>query len=94
MLSLSFSHDHTCIPPPPIPFFFLFPIYIQFSFLSFHQYDVYVYHYHFTNMTVCASIYTLKRVTQHDFDRLYFFYPGFLFIKLDIPGKPVYLPFD
>ena len=35
-----------------------------------------------------------KKVTQHDFDRLYFFYPGFVFIKLDIPGKPVYLPFD
>ena len=24
-----------------------------------------------------------KKVTQHDFDRLYFFYPGFVFIKLD-----------
>ena len=35
-----------------------------------------------------------KKVTQHDFDRLYLFYPGFVFIKLDIPGKPVYLPFD
>ena len=33
-------------------------------------------------------------VTQHDFDRLYFFYPGFIFIKLDIPGNLVYLPFD
>ena len=32
-----------------------------------------------------------KQVTQHNFDRLYFFYPGFVFIKLDIPGKPVYL---
>ena len=40
-------------------------------------------------------LYTLqKKVTQHEFDRLYFFYPGFVFIKLDIPGKPVYLPFD
>ena len=29
----------------------------------------------------------LKKVTQHYFDRLFF-------IKLDIPGKPVYLPFD
>ena len=35
-----------------------------------------------------------KKVTQHDFDRLYFFYPGFLFTKIDIPRKPVYLPFD
>ena len=25
-----------------------------------------------------------KKVTQHDFDRLYFFYPGFLFTKIDI----------
>ena len=40
------------------------------------------------------SIHPSKKVTQHDFDRLYLFYPGFLFIKLDIPGKPVYLPFD
>ena len=40
-------------------------------------------------------MYTLpKKVTQHDFDRLYFFYPGFLFIKLDISRKPVYLHFD
>ena len=39
------------------------------------------------------KIYPLKKVTQHDFDR-YFFYPGFVFIKLDIPGKPVHLPFD
>ena len=35
-----------------------------------------------------------KKVTHHDFDRLYLFYPGYVFIKLDIPGKPVYLPFD
>ena len=35
-----------------------------------------------------------KKVTQHDFVRLYFFYPGILFIELDIPQKPVYLPFD
>ena len=35
-----------------------------------------------------------KKVTQHDFDRLYLFYPEFVFIKLDISGKPVYLPFD
>ena len=47
---------------------------------------------------ICAGtykIYPSKKVTQHDFDRLYLFYPGFdLFITLDIPGKPVYLPFD
>ena len=30
----------------------------------------------------------------HDFDRLYFIYPGFVLIKLDIPVKPVHLPFD
>ena len=35
-----------------------------------------------------------QKVTQHDFDRLYFFYHGFLFIKFDISRKPVYLPFD
>ena len=35
-----------------------------------------------------------KKGTQHDFDRLYFFYPGFVLIKLDILGKPVYLPID
>ena len=40
------------------------------------------------------SIYTFKKkVTQRDFTRLYFFHPGFVFM-LDIPGKPVYLPFD
>ena len=41
-----------------------------------------------------AYIHSSKKVTQHDFDRLYFFYPGSLFIKFDIPRKPVYLPFD
>ena len=41
-----------------------------------------------------TKVHPSKKVTQHDFDRLYFFYPGVLFIKLDIPGKPVYLPFD
>ena len=40
------------------------------------------------------SIYTLlKKVTQHDFVRLYFYYLGFLFIKLDILRKLVCLPF-
>ena len=39
-------------------------------------------------------IHPSKKVMQHDFDRLYLFYPEFVFIKLDIPGKPVYLPFD
>ena len=29
-------------------------------------------------------IHPSKKVTQHDFDRLYLFYPEFLFIKLDI----------
>ena len=33
-----------------------------------------------------------KKVMQHEFDRLYFFYPGFSFMKLDIHRKPVYLP--
>ena len=43
-----------------------------------------------------TDIHPSKKVTQHDFDRLYFFYPGFLFIKFDIPRKPVYMyvPFD
>ena len=40
------------------------------------------------------KIHSSKKVTQHDFDRLYFCYPGFVFIKLDIPRKLVYLPFD
>ena len=39
-------------------------------------------------------IHPSKKVTQHDFDRLYFFFPGFVFLTLDIPGSPVYLPFD
>ena len=39
-------------------------------------------------------IHPSKKVTQHKFDRLDFFYPGFVFIKLDIPGKPVHLPFE
>ena len=29
-----------------------------------------------------------KKLTQHEFDL------GFVFIMLDIPGKPVYFPFD
>ena len=38
--------------------------------------------------------YTIKKkCTQHEFDRLYFFYPGFAFIKLHIPGKPVLITF-
>ena len=40
------------------------------------------------------DIHPSKKVTQHDFDRSYLFYPEFVFIKLDISGKPVYLPFD
>ena len=38
-------------------------------------------------------LHSSKKVTQHDFDRLYFYYLGFLFIKLDIPRKLDYLPF-
>ena len=45
-------------------------------------------------LPTCVHVHPSKKVTQHDFDRLYFFYPGFLFIKLDISGKPVYMPFD
>ena len=33
------------------------------------------------------NVHSSKKVTQHDFDRLYFYYLGFLFIKLDIPRK-------
>ena len=42
------------------------------------------------------KLYTLQKskIMQHDFDRLYFFYPGFVFMKLDIPGKPLDLPFN
>ena len=32
--------------------------------------------------------------SKNEFDRLYLFHPGFVFNKLDITGKPVYLPFD
>ena len=41
------------------------------------------------NYTQCCvyNIHSSKKVTQHDFDRLYFYYLGFLFIKLDIPRK-------
>ena len=38
-------------------------------------------------------LHSSKKVTQHDCDRLYFYHLGFLFIKLDIPRKLVYLPF-
>ena len=38
-------------------------------------------------------LHSSKKVTQHDFDRLYFYYLAFLFIKLDIPRKLDYLPF-
>ena len=41
----------------------------------------------------CALSTPFKKVKQQEFDRLYFFHPGFVFIKLAIPGKPVYLPF-
>ena len=50
--------------------------------------------FHTSDWTILRAFYPSKKVTQHDFDRLYFFYPGFVFIKLDILGKPVYLPFD
>ena len=52
-------------------------------------------HNHAAVHTACSQISTpFKKVTQHDFDRLYFFYPGFLFIKFDTTRKPVYLPFE
>ena len=41
---------------------------------------------------VSIIIYTLQKVMQHDFNQVYFFYPGFLFIKIDMYGKHVYLP--
>ena len=41
----------------------------------------------------CQKLHSSKKVTQHNFDQLYFYYLGFLFIKLDIPRKLVYLPF-
>ena len=34
-----------------------------------------------------------KKVTQHEFDRLYFFYPGFLFIRFDIPIESLFIAF-
>ena len=45
-------------------------------------------------LAMVIHIHPSKKVTQHNFDRLYFFHHGFIFIMLDIPGKPVYLPFD
>ena len=50
--------------------------------------------YHIIKSSIHHKYTLQKKVMQHDFDWLYFFYPGFVFIKLDIPGKPVYLPFD
>ena len=44
--------------------------------------------------TAIHGIHPSKKVTQHNFDRLNFLYPGFVLIKLDILGKPVYLPFN
>ena len=41
-----------------------------------------------------SDVHSSKRVTQHDFDRLYFCYPGFLFPKLDIPKKLICLSID
>ena len=38
-------------------------------------------------------IYPSKKVTQLDFDRLYFFSNGFIFVMLDITWKSVYFPF-
>ena len=46
------------------------------------------------SILIAKHLHSSKKVTQHDFDRLYFCYPGFLFIKLEIPRKLVYLPFD
>ena len=43
---------------------------------------------------ICFFLYTLQKVTQHDFDRLYLFNQRFIFVILDITGKPVYSPFD
>ena len=51
---------------------------------------IFVLFYYDINMIVHPS----KNVTQHDFDQLYFFYPGLLSIKFAIPRKSVYLPFD
>ena len=42
---------------------------------------------HTDYIDINTDIHPSKRVTQHDFDQLYFFYPGFLFIKLEIPAK-------
>ena len=39
-------------------------------------------------------IHSSKKVMQHKFDLVYFFYHGFVFIKFDITRKPVYVPFD
>ena len=45
-----------------------------------------------TNKNMTCEIHSSKKVTQHDFDRLYFCFSGFLCMKLDIPRKLVYMP--
>ena len=50
--------------------------------------------YHVILFIKYSDVHPSKEVTQHDSDRSYFFYPGFIFIKLGIPENPVYLHFD
>ena len=44
---------------------------------------------------ICKSVsYTLQKSTQHSFDRLYLFHPGYLFIKFDILESLLICQFD
>ena len=36
---------------------------------------------HAVSIKISVTEYITKKVTQHDFDRLHYFYPGFVFIK-------------
>ena len=65
-----------------------------FVYISSENNNSHTYHTQLLNADVRLYIHPSKKVMQHDFDQLYFFYPGFLFLKFYIPRKPVYLPFD
>ena len=50
--------------------------------------------FHEANLHLYRLYAPIKKVTKYNYDLLYFFYPGFVFIRLDIPGKPVYFSFE
>ena len=75
-------------PPPPPRSYATAP----------HHRHVYMNYFHIGNARykifgncVIIDIHPSKKVTQHDFDQLYLFYPGFVFIKLDIPIEILFI---